>query len=87
MLDTVLLAKRGIRTGLICTEPFAKTAEAIAEAHGAAGYPFAVLPHPVTSLSDGPRREQAREAARQLCRILSSEGPAPSSEGQGREGR
>jgi hypothetical protein len=73
MLDTVLLAKQGIRTGLICTDPFANTAATIAETHGAQGYPFAVLPHPAASLPDGPRRERAREAAQQLIRILSEE--------------
>ena len=73
MLDTVLLAKRGIRTGLICTEPFVSTAATIAECHGAPGYPFVALPHPVASLPDGPRRERAREAARALLRVLSEE--------------
>lgn len=73
MLDTVLLARRGIRTGLIRTEPFANTAATIAQVHGAPGYPFVTLPHPVASLPDGPRRERARKAARQLARILSGE--------------
>jgi len=73
MLDTVRLAKRGIRTGLICTEPFGNTAATIAEVHGAPGYPFAVLPHPVASLPDELRRQRAREAARQLARIFTGQ--------------
>ena len=51
MLDAITFEKRGIPAAVVITEPFVPTAEAMARLAGMPGYPYAVLPHPVGSLS------------------------------------
>ncbi len=51
MLDAIFFEKRGIPAAVIVTEPFIPTALAIADLAGMSGYPHAVIPHPVGSLS------------------------------------
>jgi len=51
VLDAIFFEKRGIPAAVIVTEPFIPTALGIARMAGMPGYPHAVIPHPVGSLS------------------------------------
>lgn len=67
MLDGILLERRGIPVAAICTELFVPNGKAIAEAHGAPDYPFALVPHPLASAS---LAELGREAKQVLPEVL-----------------
>jgi hypothetical protein len=59
VLDAIFFEKRGIPASVIITEPFVLTAVGIAELAGMPGYPHAVIPHPVGSLSTAEVRQRA----------------------------
>jgi hypothetical protein len=59
VLDAIFFEKRGIPASVIITEPFVPTAVGIAELAGISGYPHAVIPHPVGSLSTAEVRQRA----------------------------
>ena len=52
------------------TDRFAATARVMAETLGLAGYPFAVIPHPISSDGDSELRAKAEQAVRQCVQIL-----------------
>jgi hypothetical protein len=79
VVDGIAMERRGIPSAVLITEPFIPTAEAIAGLNGAAGYRFAVIPHPVTSLSADQLRARARDAAEQVAALLLA-APATTSE-------
>ena len=66
MLDAITFEKRGIPAAVIITEPFVPTAEAMARLAGMPGYPCAVLPHPMGSLTPV---EVARRADTIVARV------------------
>jgi hypothetical protein len=70
VLDGILLEQRGIPTVPICTDPFVPNGRAIAEAHGAPGYPFALVPHPLASASDEELTRQARQVLSEVLHLL-----------------
>lgn len=51
MLDAVRFEELGLPAAAILTEPFRATGQVMAALQGFADYPFATVPHPVTSLS------------------------------------
>ena len=51
MLDAIGFEKVGIPAAVVITEPFVPTAEAMARLAGMPGYPYAVVPHPIGSLT------------------------------------
>ena len=55
---------------VLCTTPFTVTARNIARVMGLPDYPFAVLDHPIGSLSVEQVRGRAEEAYRQSLPIL-----------------
>jgi hypothetical protein len=55
---------------VICTDVFVPTARAQAAISGAPDYPFAVVPHPIGSLTPAALRERARLALPQVLAIL-----------------
>ena len=55
---------------MIITEPFVPTAVGIAELAGMPGYPYAVIPHPVGSLSTAEVRQRADGAAAAVEALL-----------------
>jgi len=75
VLDAIAFEKRGIPAVAIITEPFISTAEAMARLAGMAGYPVAVIPHPVGSLGAEEIAARADAIALQVERLL-VEGPA-----------
>lgn len=72
MHDGIAFEKYGKPAAVICTEPFVSTARAIAAIQGIPGYPFAILPHPITALTDEQLWERARLALPQVLQILIS---------------
>jgi hypothetical protein len=52
------------------TERFVSAAELMARVLGMPGYPFAVIPHPVSSASDDDLRAMASITIAQLRRLL-----------------
>ena len=63
MLDAIFFEKRGIPAAVVITEPFVPTAVGIAKLAGMPGYPHAVIPHPVGSLSTAEVRQRADAVA------------------------
>ena len=72
MLDGILLERRGIPVAAICTELFVPNGKAIAEAHGAPDYPFALVPHPLASASPTALAREAKQVLPEVLRLLLS---------------
>lgn len=70
MLDGIELEKMGIPAAVICTEEFVSTARAMAEIGGIPDYNFAVVPHPIGSLTQEDLMERAKLAAPQVMELL-----------------
>jgi hypothetical protein len=70
VLDAIFFEKRGIPASVIITEPFVPTAVGIAALAGMPGYPHAVIPHPVGSLSTGEVHQRADTAAAAVAALL-----------------
>ena len=73
MLDAINLEKRGIPAVAVVTEPFVKTAQAVAELNGVSGYPFVVVPHPFGSLDTAAVQARAEAAVARIERLLLGE--------------
>ena len=52
------------------TDRFRETARLMAEVCGLPTYPFAVIPHPISSNTDAELRAKAEDAVRQCVAIL-----------------
>jgi hypothetical protein len=76
VLDAISFEKQGIPAAVVITEPFVPTAVAIAELAGLRGYPHAVIPHPVGSLTVEEVRERADAVAPRVVELLTC--PSPS---------
>ena len=76
MLDAISFEKRGIPAVVIVTEPFIPTAFAMAALAGLPGYPHAVIPHPVGSLSPLEIRARADAIAARVETLLLGAGRA-----------
>jgi hypothetical protein len=70
VLDGILLEGRGIPVAPICTDRFVPNARAIAEAHGAPGYPFVLVPHPLASATPEELKMEARQVLSHVLRLL-----------------
>jgi hypothetical protein len=55
---------------VICTDQFIESAKAQAAICGNPDYPFAVVPHPIGSLTAAELRERAKTAAPRVIEIL-----------------
>lgn len=64
------LERRGVPCVAICTEPFVPGARAMTVLGGIEGYPFAVVKHPIGTLTESQIRERAVEALPQVIRYL-----------------
>ena len=60
----------GVPAAVICTEEFIPTARAQAAISGNPDYPFAVVPHPLGSLTPAELRKRAEAAVPQVIAIL-----------------
>jgi hypothetical protein len=54
----------------VMTERFVSAAELMARVLGMPGYPFVVIPHPVSSASDDDLRAMARIAVENVGRLI-----------------
>jgi hypothetical protein len=72
VLDGMLLERRGIPAAAICTDLFVTNGKAIAEAHGAPDYPFALVPHPLASASSTELAREAKAVLPDVTRLLVS---------------
>ena len=70
MHDGITLEQRGIPSAVICTEPFITSAKAMNRLRGLPDYPFAVVEHPVGSLTPEGIRESAQMALPQVIQLL-----------------
>ena len=70
MRDGIELEQLGVPAAVICTRPFIPTAKAMASACGLPDYPFAVVEHPIGSLSPEGLRERAMAALPQVIAVL-----------------
>ena len=61
----------------VMTERFVSAAELMARVLGMPGYPFVVIPHPVSSAGDDALRAMARTAADGVARLLLDRQAAP----------
>jgi hypothetical protein len=68
--DSLKLEALGVPAIAICTEPFESGAKAIANLGGMPDYPFALIQHPIGSLTPEQMRERAIEAAPQVIASL-----------------
>jgi hypothetical protein len=64
----------GVPAAVICTEEFIPTARAQAAISGNPDYPFAVVPHPLGSLTPAELRKRAEAAVPQVIAILTGPG-------------
>jgi hypothetical protein len=70
VLDAITFEKRGIPAAVVITEPFVPTAEQMARLAGMPGYPYAVLPHPVGSLTPAEVGERAAAVFERVAALL-----------------
>ncbi|MBI2986346.1 MAG: hypothetical protein HYY45_06220 [Deltaproteobacteria bacterium] len=70
MHDSLELERRGKPSAVVVTEPFVHAAKTMARSAGIPDYPFAVVAHPMISLSDEELRQRVEVAAAQVRRIL-----------------
>ncbi len=72
MHDGIEFDRSGLPTAAIITDQFIVTGQAIARAAGVSDYPYIVMRHPLSSLTDSELRERARELAPIVVRVLTS---------------
>ena len=70
MRDGINIEQRGIPAAVICTAPFIPTARAMAKICNLPDYPFAVVGHPIASLTPAELRQRAELALPQVVAIL-----------------
>lgn len=64
------LRKRGLRTAVLCTEPFLKLAQAQAKTFGVPDLPIIMIPHPLGGISVEQVEGRAHVAWPQLEKLL-----------------
>ena len=70
MHDGIELDRRGVTAAVICTDQFVASAKAQAAICGNPDYPFAVVAHPIGSLTPGELQARAAVALPQVIAIL-----------------
>ncbi|RMF83053.1 MAG: hypothetical protein D6736_22185 [Nitrospinota bacterium] len=70
MLDGILFEKQGIPAAAIVTDAFVETGRAMARTWGVPDYPFLVMPHPTSNLTEEELEQRAREIAPQVVQLL-----------------
>jgi hypothetical protein len=64
------LRKRGLKTAVVCTEPFLKLAQAQAKTFGVPDLPIIMIPHPLGGISVEQVEGRAEVAWPQLEQLL-----------------
>lgn len=68
--DGIALERLGMPAVVVCSDSFRASADAIAKVHGAPGYRYVTVPHPVAGLTEAQVREKARSAADEVASLL-----------------
>jgi hypothetical protein len=68
--DAISAEQAGIAATAIVTDRFVQTAQVMAQVSGMAGFPFAVIPHPISNNDDAMLRTKAAAAVQQCVAIL-----------------
>jgi hypothetical protein len=76
VLDAINFEKQGVPAVAVVTEPFIRTAQAVAEMNGIPDYPFVVVPHPFGSLDEAGVHARADAALARIEALL--RGPSES---------
>ena len=71
MRDGIEIEQLGLPAAVICTRPFIPTAKAMAGVCGLPDYPFAVVDHPIGSLTPDQLRRRAEAALPQVLAAFS----------------
>jgi hypothetical protein len=71
----------GITATAIITDRFVQTAQVMAQVSGRPGFPFAVIPHPISNNDDTVLRTKAEAAIQQCVAILLQTTSLPLDEG------
>jgi len=66
------MEKRGLPTAVVITEAFLATANATARLVGLPGYPFLVIPHPISRRSREELRAAADSISERVAKVLTS---------------
>jgi len=62
--------KAGITATALITDRLVQTAQVMAQVSGRPGFPFVVIPHPISNNDDAVLRTKAAEAVQQCAAIL-----------------
>jgi hypothetical protein len=68
--DGVEFDKRGVPAASIITSVFTATGKAMAEIDGVPDYPFLIMPHPLSSLTEQEMQVRAAALAPAIARVL-----------------
>lgn len=77
MADGTIFERKGIQTAAILTDTFRRPGDAMARVQGFADFRYAVITHPISSLSAAQVRERAEQALPQVLAILGLADRAP----------
>ena len=72
MQDAAALEQKGIPSVVLVTKPFNSQAKAMANLLGLPGYQYAVIGHPMGSLTDDQVLDRSKEAIDQVVKLLTS---------------
>ena len=70
MADGTLFEARGIPSASICTDAFRASGDAMAGSRGYPGYHYALMPHPLSSLTPEQVKEHAHKLLPEILDIL-----------------
>jgi hypothetical protein len=70
VLDGIEMERRGIPAAVVCTDAFEITGRAMAKTVGADDYPFLLIPHPISNLSEEQIRRRAEEVVDDVVRLV-----------------
>lgn len=70
MHNATELEKLGIPTVVVCTDPFAKTAESMARRRGFPNYRYILVEHPLSSARPEGIHKRAQDALPEVLAIL-----------------
>ena len=73
MHDGITFESHGIPAAVICTDQFAVTGRAMAEARGAPTFPIVLVRHPVASLRPDEVHEQADAIVARIIAVLTGD--------------
>lgn len=70
MADGIIFEKRGVPAASVTTDAFTASGNAMARARGFPNYRYAMMPHPLSSLTPEQVQEQATKLIPELLEIL-----------------